>query len=381
MKIINRILFILIIGSLFIPKVFAGNDKNIVNIYLFYSDSCYHCSLEKKLLSELENKYDNIRVYKYEIDTDNNKDLLMNVASLYDVSVNGVPCTFIGEKVYKGYDKNESRKYIEALIEYYSRYGYRDIVGEYIGGIELPIYEISDNREDIDKFIDNYGNYELSFLGIKFQTKKLSISILSILMGMIDGISIFNILILLIVISILVRIDNKKISLILGIIFLILSVCLCLFSMIFGSKLFVSIKWIRLLISFCLIIFSAYNIHRYFSKNSNDKISIMLEKIGNKNILIMFIVIVLSIIANRFDGLSIMFMDILLINNFNLLEKILYVIIYVFFYMIDDFIIFFIIINNKKIIGFFRKYSYLISGGLLLLVGSILMFVPRILNI
>ena len=184
MKIINRILFILIIGLLFVPRVFASNNKNLVNIHLFYSESCYYCSLEKELLNKLEKKYDNIRVYKYEIDTDNNKELLMNVANLYEIDVSGVPCTFIGEKVYKGFDKNESRKYIEALIEHYSRYGYRDTVGEYVGVIELPSYEISDNGEDIDKFLDNYGNYELSFLGIKFETKNLSIPIVSIMMGL-----------------------------------------------------------------------------------------------------------------------------------------------------------------------------------------------------
>ena len=69
----------------------------------------------------------------------------------------------------------------------------------------------NDNNLDIDDFIDSYGNYELSFLGIKFETKNLSIPILSIIMGLIDGISICSILVLLILINILVKMELKKI--------------------------------------------------------------------------------------------------------------------------------------------------------------------------
>lgn len=383
MKIINKILFILVIGLLFIPRVFASN-RNIVNIHIFYSESCYHCFLENKLLSELENKYDNIRVYKYEIDTDNNKELLMNVANEYSIDVKGVPCTFIGEKVSKGFDKNNSKKYIEALIEYYSRYGYRDIAGEYIGGIELPSYEINDTNEDIDKFIDNYGNFKLSFLGIKFETKNLSIPILSIIMGLIDGISICSILVLLILINILVKMDNEKRMLILGILFLILSVCLCLLSMILGSKIFISIKWIRLLIGTGFLIGSIFNIYRYLKKKDmvDNKNNVLLHKIFNKYSFVMYILLVIFLVffANRFDGLSIMFIDILSINNMNILEKVLYIILYMLFYIIDDVIIFLIIICNKKIVSFFKKYNNLINGLLLLLMGLFLIFIPSILK-
>lgn len=384
MKIINKILFILIIGLLFIPRVFASIDKNLVNIYLFYSDDCYHCSLEKELLNKLEKKYDNIRVYKYEIDTYNNMELLVNVANLYEIDVSGVPCTFIGEKVYKGFDKNESRKYIEALIEYYSRYGYRDTVGEYIGGIELPSYEVSDNNEDIDKFIDNYGNYKLSFLGIKFETRNLSIPVLSIIMGIGDGVSICSILILLFLISMLIRIKDKNKMWILEIIFLILSMCLCLLSMILGSKLFVSIKWIRLLISLCFIIGAVINIYGYIKKKDSDnKIYSMIKGFIEKNSFVLSIlgIIVLVIFGNKFEGISIMFMEILSINNLNIFEKLLYVMLYIFMYILDDLIIFLVLICNKKIIEFFKKYGNLFSGLMLLIIGLLLIFVPEVLNI
>ena len=377
MKIINKILFILIVGLLFIPNVFASN-KNIVNIHLFYSESCYHCFLENKLLNELENEYDNIRIYRYEIDTGNNKDLLMDVSKLYNISVNSVPCTFIGDKVYNGYDKKSSKRYIEATIEYYSKYGYRDIVGEYIGGIELPNYEINDNNLDIDDFIDNYGNYELSFLGIRFETNDLNIPVLSIITGIIDGVNVCSILVLLFLINILIKIDNKKRIFWLMMMFLILSVGLCLLSMIFDFKIFIFIKWIRLLIGICFIIGSIVFIYKFLKGDNalENKINTLIKKIFNKYCLFIYMLLVIFLVffANKSDSLSVMFMDILSINNLNIFEKILYIILYVFCYILDDLIIFLIIISNKRIVKCLKKYNYLINCGLLFLIGLSIIF-------
>ena len=84
MKYLKKILNLLVICILFIPSVYADSDKNLVNIYLFYSDSCPHCAKEKVLLKELEDKYDNIKVHKYEVNTDNNMDILFGIADIFD---------------------------------------------------------------------------------------------------------------------------------------------------------------------------------------------------------------------------------------------------------------------------------------------------------
>ena len=65
MKYIKKILLLFVLCILFIPSVYAESSDNLVNIYLFYSDTCPHCSAEKKLLDELKEDYDNIRIYKY----------------------------------------------------------------------------------------------------------------------------------------------------------------------------------------------------------------------------------------------------------------------------------------------------------------------------
>ena len=70
-KSIGKIPFLLIICCFFTLEVNA-KEKNLVNIYLFYSDSCPHCKEEKKLLAEIQEDYDNVRIYQYEVNSDNN---------------------------------------------------------------------------------------------------------------------------------------------------------------------------------------------------------------------------------------------------------------------------------------------------------------------
>ena len=75
---IKKILLGIFLFIMFIPMVMADSvdtkeeNKNLVNIYLFYSYTCPHCKEEEKLLEELKDKYDNIRVYQYEVSSEEN---------------------------------------------------------------------------------------------------------------------------------------------------------------------------------------------------------------------------------------------------------------------------------------------------------------------
>ena len=67
---LKKILYTFVLFICFIPSCFAETviaRDNIVNIYLFHSDSCGHCKKEIKLLDKLEDKYDNVRIHKYEV--------------------------------------------------------------------------------------------------------------------------------------------------------------------------------------------------------------------------------------------------------------------------------------------------------------------------
>ncbi len=121
MKKISRIIFIFILFIIGINYTYA-EEKNLVNIYLFYSDTCPHCHEELTYLDKFEEKYDNVRIYKYEIGNSRNAILLDEVASLFDTQVSGVPFTIIGDKYFKGFSYESYYDRFVASIEYYLTY-------------------------------------------------------------------------------------------------------------------------------------------------------------------------------------------------------------------------------------------------------------------
>lgn len=405
----KKILFIMFVCfTLFIPSVNAL-EKNLVNIYVFYSDTCPHCASEKELLNELEDKYDNIKIYKYEVNTDNNMELFVNVAELLDTKVTGVPFTVIGDKVYKGFSYENSKVKFMGTIEYYSNNGYKDIVGEYIGNVELPSYEIpNDNEEDSSNnennasdYIENYGNHTLSIFGWKVETKNLALPIVAILIGFIDGFNPCAMWVLLFLISMLIGMKDKKRMWSLGLAFLITSALVYLLIMIAWlnvASLLTSVNWVRLLIGLVALIGALINLCGYFKNRDTEGCTVVDDKKRNKifsqikrftsekNFFLALIgVILLAISVNIVElacsaGLPVMFIEILSVNNLTIIEEIIYIGLYMIFFLMDDLIIFFIAMTTMQLTGFSTKYgklSKLIGGVLLLIIGVLLIFKPE----
>jgi uncharacterized membrane protein HdeD (DUF308 family) len=69
-------------------------------------------------------------------------------------------------------------------------------------------------------------------------------------------------------------------------------------------------------------------------------------------------------------------------NGLNLIESASYILLYILFYMIDDFIVFGIALYSFEKIGLTSKYSKwssLVGGIIMLILGAILIFKPEIL--
>ena len=96
-------------------------------------------------------------------------------------------------------------------------------------------------------------------------------------------------------------------------------------------------------------------------------------------------VITLAISVNLVDllcsaGLPVMYIEILSMNGLSTLEYVCYLIVYVLFFMLDDIIVFFIAMTTMQVTGFSTKYgkfSHLIGGILLLLIGIIMILKPE----
>ena len=402
MKYIRRILFLLIIFTLFIPVVSADSKKNLVNIYLFYSDTCPHCSAEKKLLNEISEAYDNVRIYKYEVNTDNNMDILMDIASLYDTEVTGVPFTVIADKIYKGFNYESYKAKFLGTIEYYSNKGYEDKIGKYIGNVELPSYEIvEDTDKEYKEYMADYGNHKFSFLGFEINTKDLTLPFVSVLMGLVDGFNPCAMWVLLFLISMLIGMKDKKRMWSLGLAFLFTSALIYLLFMVAWlnvATFLTSVNWVRLCLGLVALIGGCINLYGYFKNRKTEGCTVVDDKKRNKifsrirkftserNFFLALIgVVILAISVNIVElacsaGLPVMFIEILSINNLTIIEEIIYIGLYMLFFLIDDLVIFFVAMTTMQLTGISTKYgkiSKIIGGILLLLIGFLLMFKPE----
>lgn len=396
----NKIKYV--IFSLFLFMIAICNIKaedNLVNLYLFYSKTCPHCEEEIKMLDSIKDDYKNLRIYKYELSEDNNSEIFKNVATLFDLNVSGVPFTIIGEKTFIGYGEN-SKKTIIGCIEYYSKHGYVDKVGQYLNK-ELPTYEINDYDTSIDEYLEDYGNYSFNIPIIgEVNTKTLTIPMIAVVMGFIDGFNPCAMWILLFLITMLISMKDRKKMWILGSTFLITSALIYFLIMLAWlnvAVLITKVNIIRSVIGFIAIIGGLYNIITTFKTSENgcnatdkkDRKKIM-ERIKNftseKSIWLSLIgVIALAISVNLIElacsaGLPVMFTQILVINDLSKIEYFIYIMVYIFFFLIDDLLIFIIAVSTMKVSGISVKYgkiSKIVGGIILLLIGILLLLKPE----
>ena len=397
-----KILFLVICLFSFCNVVNAVSEKNLVNIYLFHSYTCKHCKEEIKLLDELEKEYDNIKIYKYEVNENGNGELLKNISEIMGSKVTGTPYTIIGNKVFSGYDYENSKGRFKGAIEYYSKYGYEDKVGEYISSIPLPSYEVKDTDPNVDEYISNYISYKvkLPLIG-EVKLKNLTLPLITVVIGLADGFNPCAMWVLLFLISMLIGMKDKKRMWILGSTFLLTSALIYLIFMMSWlnlANLLISVVWVRVIIAVVSLVGGFINLRGYIKHRKVSGCDVVDDKKRNRIItrikkftteknfwLAILGVIVLAISVNVVElacsaGLPVMFIEILSLNNLTAIEEIIYIVLYMLFFLLDDFVVFVIAMTTLSLTGVSSKYgnlSKLIGGILMLLIGLLLMFKPE----
>ncbi len=402
MKRFSKILFIFIVFILNISLVYADDGKNLVNIYLFHSDTCPHCKEEIKYLDKLEKNYDNIRIYKYEINDSENAVLLEKTLELYDTTFAGTPFTIIGDKYFKGFSYENYYDRFVAAIEYYSDNGYKDKLGEYLGNVELPSYEVVDSTNNgVDDYINNRITHKIKIFGKEINLRNMTLPVVSVLIGLVDGFNPCAMWVLLFLISMLIGMKDRKKMLIIGSAFLLTSGLIYLLFMIAwlnAATLLLSINYVRIIIGLIAFIGAIINLRSYIKHrhdngcdviddNKRSKIFNKIKKFTHEKSLVLAILgaMALAISVNIVElacsaGLPVMFIEILSMNNLSVIENVIYIGLYMLFFLIDDFIVFFVALSTMELTGFSTKYgkvSKLVGGILLLLIGLLLIFKPE----
>jgi len=394
----KKILFLILISLLFIPNIKAEEK---VDIHLFYSELCSTCKAEKEYLEEYS-KNNNVNIVLYEVTkNEENAKLLNDVRVALKNKELTTPYTVIGTMGLTGFS-DTIQLHIENAVTKYNNEEYVDIV------------DVVKNNLDVQYEIDYpEGDFKLPLLG-KIDPKGVSLPIVAIIVGFIDGFNPCAMWVLLFLISMIIGMKNRKKMWIIGLTFLTTSALIYLAFMLAWLQVAITltqISWVRLIIGLIALIGGSINLVSYYKERKKQdgchvvdskKRKSILKRINSiiKNaeeeketfwktqgtfILALIGIIGLAISVNLIElacssGLPLIFTQILALNDLNSIQYFLYILLYVVFFLIDDIVIFAIAMKSLQVTGISTKYnklSHLIGGILMLLIGILMILKPE----
>lgn len=392
--------------------------KEYVNIYFFYGNGCPHCEKEMIFLEKLKNELDYIKIYEFEVWNDRkNAKFLAGLAHDLKLVNTNVPIVIIGDSAIPGFLSEETTgETIRSVLDYYTMNTCFDIVAPILG-IESLEYECSHDchEDDIECFhdcgcsADKEKNIPIKInkiqdkINIPFfgsvETKNISLPVLTVLIGVLDGFNPCAMWALLFLISLLINMQNKRKMWVLGSVFIITSGFVYFLFLTAWLNLFLFlgfIFWIRIAIASVAIASGIYHLREYF-KNKDGQCKVtgsekrknyfnrLKNIVNNEKFIISLIgIIALAASVNLVEllcsaGLPAVYTQILTLSNLPLWQYYSYLILYILIFILDDLIIFFLAMSAlqmKVISSKYSRWSNLIGGILMLIIGLLLVLKP-----
>lgn len=232
--------------------------------------------------------------------------------------------------------------------------------------------------------------------------KDVSLPIFTIILGAVDGFNPCAMWILIFLITMMFSMHDRKRMWILGLTFIFTSgfVYLCfMISWLSLASFLNSVTLIRFLIASFAVLFGMVNIYRYIKSLNSDvgcdvtdkkkrlKIMERIKKIVTEKSFLLSIlgIMLLAFSVNLIEllcslGIPVMFTNVLAMNELSTLEYTIYIGLYLIFFLIDDILIFVIAMKTLKIKGIsnkYTKYSHLIGGIIMVLLGILMVIKPE----
>jgi len=386
--IVTLLLFAPIVAKAVDTPFSASSVKEKVEFVLFHSNTCPHCKAEisfidKKLRPEYSDKVD-FQLYEVS-ENQENQQMLSQYLYYYKGEGGSVPITFIDGDIMYGYgDDKTSGAHLKEVIEQKLRV--KGLSGE--------------QNTDV---VGNTGEQIVIPMIGAINPRTFSLPLLTVIIGLLDGFNPCAMWALLFLISLLLGMENRKRMILLGSIFIVASgaVYFVFMSASLHFLLFIGMMfWIRLIIGVAGISVGSKNLWDYWKNrkadgvvcevSQNKKTQTAFEKIKNTVhrqglwwsilgiVLLGFSVNLVELSCSA--GFPAIYTQVLALNGTPMWQKYLYMLGYIFFYMLDDLIVFIIAVVTLKsrIVGSkFAKYSNLIGGALILILGVLLILKPE----
>lgn len=364
----------LVAGVFAFNAVFAQSGKTQIDF--FYSSTCPYCSQEKVFLQGLQEKHPDIQINQYEVTrSSENQSKLKDFYAKYNVPEQEqgfVPVTFTTLKYFVGFNESISKD-IESCLE-------TCLSG---GGTATS------------------QRFKVPLLG-EIDAQKISLPVLTAVLGTLDGFNPCAMWVLVVLISMLLAAKSrKKIALVGGIFIFIEGLLYFLFMAAWLNALLLMsfVAATRILIGVFGIAFGVWRIRDFITwkpgvckvvdEKSEGKILQRIKNILKPSALPVTVlgVVVLAVGVNLVEffcsaGFPVIYTRILAAQGIGTLQYYLYLAFYNLFYMLDDLIVFgfaFFTLSRFNFSDKYNRYSTLVAGVLILILGALLIFKPELL--
>lgn len=381
------------------PELIAAEPEVSANVYFFHSDSCPHCKDEMAFLIELSKQepYLDVAFHEFEVtQNEENLNLLIRAGEELDVDVTGVPVTVIGSRVINGYrDESSTGVEIQNAIDYILKNGDVDLIGGLMTG-QATIFDSQDTTSsDLGQTVNVPVFGEVSAADV-------SLPLLSITLGFIDGFNPCAMWVLVFLISLMMGMKDRKRMWILGTTFIVASAAVYYVFMAawLNVLMFIGLLFaVRVIIGLVAIGGGAYSIHDFYTnKDAECKVGDLSQKqktmekmkavVRKPSFLAAFFgIIILAAGVNMVElvcsaGIPAVFTQVLNMSDITSLARYGYMLIYILLYMIDDIAVFAIAMMTLQITGVTAKYTRatrLIGGVIMILIGILMILKPELL--
>lgn len=387
-----------IVCCLFLPKIILAQEKE-VNLYFFWSGSCPHCAKEKAFIQKIAPDFPNLKFHDYEVSGGENIQLLQKVGRELNIEIGGVPITIIGNSHFVGYlDDETTGKTIIKFIKEVEQAGDPDLVGKIIQRANEPDFS---PVPTIVPNIDFSEEIKLPILG-SINSKTFSLPVLTLIIAALDGFNPCAMWTLLFLISLLLGMRDRKRMWILGSVFIISSAFVYFLFLTAWLNLFLFlgfVVWVRIAIGILAAGAGSYYLYDFFKNKTGgckmmgdtkrQKVFERIRKITQRKefllalggmILLAFAVNLVELVCSA--GLPAIYTQILSMSHLSRWQYYGYLLLYILIFMLDDLFIFFAAMITLQATGIQSKhsrFSHLVGGVLMLIIGVLLLVKPEIL--
>ena len=401
------LLTILLLGS----DARAQNDtteylKAPIPVYIFFSTSCPHCARALGFLTGLSEREPRMRLVPFALSGDpRHESLFAELSQSRKIEPPAVPLIIVGEAVYVGYgDDTTSGAEIEAQVKaclvdkcadpieaMLSRHGLAAVAK---GAMPTPPYS-GVKRPPLPETVKVPGFGEV-------QLKTLSLPVLTVLLGSVDGFNPCAMWVLVFLIGLLMGMKDTVRMWTYGMVFLFTSGAIYFVFLAAWLNIFLflgALAWLQVAVGLFALGAGVWYLAEFWrnpdavckvtTPGSQQKLmDRMRAAVAEPSFAIAVLsIMVLAIVVNMIEllcsaGIPAVYTHVLATSDVSPLAYYGYLLLYIVVFMMDDMLVFVIAmvtLRQTGLVGTYARYSHLIGGSVLLIVGSLLLFRPDLL--